>query len=195
MNKYNFRIEDHIKNYEDKRNFKSTSEPEGSAVNNKQSGKNKGLVFVVQKHYASRLHYDFRLELDGVLKSWAIPKGPTLDPANKHLAVLVEDHPFVYKDFSGIIPEGNYGAGRVEIWDTGTYLALDSPDSKDTAHKVRAGFNKGHITIILNGKKLNGEFAFIRLRKAKKNDWMLIKKNDQFAVRGWDIKIEDEESV
>jgi DNA ligase D-like protein (predicted 3'-phosphoesterase) len=146
------------------------------------------LVFVVQKHYASRLHYDFRLELDGVLKSWAIPKGPTLDPANKHLAVLVEDHPFEYKDFSGIIPEGNYGAGRVEIWDTGTYLALDSSDSKDTAHKVRAGFNKGHITIILNGKKLNGEFAFIRLRKAKKNDWLLIKKNDQFAVRGWDIK-------
>jgi len=155
----------------------------------KQSGKDKGLIFVVQKHYASRLHYDFRLELDGVLKSWAIPKGPTLDPANKHLAVLVEDHPFDYKDFSGIIPDGNYGAGKVEIWDTGTYLALDSSDSKNTAHKVREGFKKGHITIILSGKKLNGEFAFIRLKKAKKNDWLLIKKNDQFAIRGWDNKI------
>ena len=149
----------------------------------------------MQKHYASRLHYDFRLELDGVLKSWAIPKGPTLDPANKHLAVLVEDHPFEYKDFSGMIPEGNYGSGKVEIWDSGTYLALNSPDSRDTAQKVREGFNKGHITIILNVNKLNGEFAFIRLKKAKKNDWLLIKKNDQFAVRGWDIKIEDGRSV
>ena len=146
----------------------------------------------MQKHYASRLHYDFRLELDGVLKSWAIPKGPMLDPANKHLAVLVEDHPFEYKDFSGIIPEGNYGAGRVEIWDEGTYLALDSSDSKDTAHKIREGFEKGHITIILSGKRLNGEFAFIRLKKAKKNNWLLIKKNDQFAIRGWEIKVEDE---
>ncbi len=156
-----------------------------------QSGKGKGLVFVVQKHYASRLHYDFRLELDGVLKSWAIPKGPMLDPANKHLAVLVEDHPFEYKDFSGIIPEGNYGAGSVEMWDKGTYLALDSSDSKNTSHKVREGFEKGHITIILSGKRLNGEFTFIRLKKAKKNNWLLIKKNDQFAIRGWDIKVED----
>lgn len=104
----------------------------------------------------------------------------------------MEDHPFEYKDFSGIIPEGNYGAGRVEIWDEGTYLAIDSSDSKDTAHKIREGFEKGHITIILSGKKLNGEFAFIRLKKAKKNNWLLIKKNDQFAIRGWDIKVEDE---
>ena len=180
-----------MKDYKDKRDFKSTSEPEGSAVRDRQSGnKDKGLVFVVQKHYASRLHFDFRLELDGVLKSWAIPKGPTLDPANKHLAVLVEDHPFEYKDFSGMIPEGNYGTGKVEIWDAGTYLALDSSDSKDTALKVRGGFDKGHITIILSGKKLNGEFALIRFRKAKKNDWLLIKKNDQFAVRGWDIELD-----
>ena len=104
----------------------------------------------------------------------------------------MEDHPFEYKDFSGIIPEGNYGAGRVEIWDAGTYLALDSSDSKDTAHKIREGFEKGHITIILSGKRLNGEFAFIRLKKAKKNNWLLIKKNDQFAIRGWEIKVEDE---
>lgn len=104
----------------------------------------------------------------------------------------MEDHPFEYKDFSGIIPEGNYGAGRVEIWDDGTYLALNSSDSKDTAHKIREGFEKGHITIILSGKRLNGEFAFIRLKKAKKNNWLLIKKNDQFAIRGWEIKVEDE---
>ena len=180
-----------MKDYKDKRDFKSTSEPEGSAVRDRQSGnKDRGLVFVVQKHYASRLHYDFRLELDGILKSWAIPKGPTLDPANKHLAISVDDHPFEYKNFSGIIPEGNYGAGRVEIWDTGTYLALDSSESKDTALKVRGGFDNGHITIILSGKKLNGEFALIKLRKAKKNDWLLIKKNDQFAIRGWDIELD-----
>jgi DNA ligase D-like protein (predicted 3'-phosphoesterase) len=183
-----------LKDYKDKRKFKSTSEPGANTGEGDKSGKGKGLVFVVQKHFASHLHYDFRLELDGVLKSWAIPKGPTLDPANKHLAVLVEDHPFEYKDFSGIIPEGNYGAGRVEIWDEGTYLALDSPDSKDTAHKIREGFEKGHITIILSGKRLNGEFAFIRLKKAKKNNWLLIKKNDQFTVREWDIKVEDEAS-
>jgi len=125
------------------------------------------------------------------LKSWAIPKGPTLDPANKHLAVLVEDHPFEYKDFSGIIPEGNYGAGRVELWDKGIYFALDSTSVEDTTLKIREGFDKGHITVILNGKKLKGEFTFILLKKAKKNNWLLIKKNDQFAVRGWDITVGD----
>ena len=181
-----------LKDYKGKRKFRSTSEPEGSSGRDKNSGKDIGLVFVVQKHFASHLHYDFRLELEGVLKSWAIPKGPTLDPSNKHLAVLVEDHPFEYKDFSGIIPVGNYGAGRVEIWDAGTYFALDSSDIKDTAQKVKEGLEKGHITIILKGNRLNGEFAFIRLKKAKENNWLLIKKNDQFAVRGWDIKIEDE---
>jgi bifunctional non-homologous end joining protein LigD len=182
-----------LKDYEEKRKFKSTSEPKGIANDNKQSGKDKGLLFVIQKHYASRLHYDFRLELDSVLKSWAIPKGPTLDPSNKHLAVQVEDHPFEYKDFSGIIPEGNYGAGKVEIWDSGTYLALNSSEIEDTTIKIREGFKKGHITIILSGNRLNGEFALIRLKKAKKNNWLLIKKNDQFAIRGWDIKIADED--
>ncbi len=182
-----------LKDYKDIRNFKSTSEPEGREKKDGILKKDAGLIFVVQKHYASHLHYDFRLELDGVLKSWAIPKGPTLDPSDKHLAILVEDHPLEYKDFSGVIPEGNYGAGRVEIWDEGIYLALDSSSSKDTARKVREGFIKGHITILLSGKKLNGEFNFVRLKKAKENNWLLIKKNDKFAVLGWDIRVEDEE--
>lgn len=180
--------EKYIKDYRDKRKFRSTPEPAGSTGNKERSPKNGGLVFVVQKHYSSHLHYDFRLELGGVLKSWAIPKGPTLDPSDKRLAVLVEDHPFEYKDFSGIIPEGNYGAGKVEIWDEGTYLVPDSSDRKDTDRKVLEGFKKGHVTILLSGNKLNGEFAFVRLKKAKENNWLLIKKDDQFAVRGWDIK-------
>lgn len=180
-----------LKDYKNRRDFKSTSEPESKEKKNDILKKDIGLIFVVQKHYASHLHYDFRLELDGILKSWAVPKGPTLDPANKHLAVLVEDHPLEYKDFSGIIPEGNYGAGSVEIWDEGTYHAPGAYDRQSTSQNIKEGFEKGHITIILNGKKLNGEFAFIRLKKAKENNWLLIKKNDQFAVRGWDINTPD----
>jgi bifunctional non-homologous end joining protein LigD len=174
-----------LKDYEEKRDFRSTSEPR--AFNNKKGKNDPGPVFVVQKHYASTLHYDFRLELEGVLKSWAVPKGPSMDPSEKHLAVLVEDHPLEYKDFSGTIPEGNYGAGKVEVWDEGTYHAIDSGDKKSSEEKIKDGFKKGHITIILDGSKLKGEFAFIRLKKAKDNDWLLIKKNDDHAVKGWKI--------
>lgn len=139
------------------------------------------LVFVVQKHYASHLHYDFRLEVDGVLKSWAIPKGPSLNPKDKHLAVMVEDHPFEYRNFEGIIPEGNYGAGRVIIWDEGTYNVLGAENKKQSIKKIKEDLDKGHITFILHGKKLKGEFAMIRLKKAKENDWLIIKKSDEFT--------------
>jgi bifunctional non-homologous end joining protein LigD len=175
-----------IEDYEDKRDFDSTAEPESGK---KPSGTTEGkdLVFVVQKHYASHLHYDLRLELDGVLKSWAVPKGPSLDPSEKHLAVMVEDHPYDYKDFSGIIPEGNYGAGKVEIWDEGTYHSLNTEDREGSQEELRAGLKKGHVTIIMDGKKLNGEFALIKLKDVKGNNWLLIKKNDDYAVRGWKI--------
>jgi bifunctional non-homologous end joining protein LigD len=180
-----------LKNYKDKRDFKSTTEPGGrNAKKTPTAGRSKkegSLAFVVHKHYASRLHYDFRLEFEGILKSWAIPKGPALDPADKHLAVLVEDHPFEYKDFTGIIPEGNYGAGKVEIWDEGTYHSLNAKDKKGTESEVKKGLNKGHITIIMYGHILKGEFALIRLKNTKGNNWLLIKKNDEFAVRGWKI--------
>jgi len=138
-------------------------------------------IFVVQKHYASHLHFDFRLELDGVLKSWAIPKGPSINPKDKKLAVMVEDHPFEYKDFEGVIPEGNYGAGKVYRWDSGTYHALGAANRKQSEELSREGIQKGHLTFILNGAFLKGEFALIRLKKASPKDWLLIKKNDEFA--------------
>ena len=185
-----------LKDYKDKRDFKSSTEPGGrkdkkTAASNK-SKKDNSLAFVVQKHYASHLHYDFRLEFKGILKSWAIPKGPTLDPADKHLAVMVEDHPYDYKDFSGIIPEGNYGAGKVEVWDEGTYHSLDAEDKKSAESEVAKGLDRGHITIIMDGGILKGEFALIKLKSTKGNNWLLIKKNDEFAVRGW--KIGDEKN-
>jgi bifunctional non-homologous end joining protein LigD len=175
-----------LKDYDKKRDFGSTSEP-GSGKKPSRTKKGESLVFVVQKHYASHLHYDFRLELEGVLKSWAVPKGPTLDPGNKHLAVLVEDHPYDYKDFSGIIPEGNYGAGKVEIWDNGTYHSLNAEDKDGSEEEVKAGLEKGHITIIMEGNRLNGEFALIKLKNSRGNNWLLIKKNDEYAERGWKI--------
>ena len=141
------------------------------------------LEFVIHKHFASRLHFDLRLELDGVLKSWALPKGPSINPKDKRLAVMVEDHPLEYKDYEGIIPEGNYGAGKVYIWDHGTYHALDTDDKQQSSRILREGLEKGHMTFILNGEKLKGEFALIRLKKASPKDWLLIKKNDEFAAQ------------
>lgn len=158
------------------RNFSSTNEPKGELEESKNE-----LVFVVQEHDASNLHYDFRLESDGLLKSWAIPKGPSMNPEEKRLAILVEDHPYVYKDFEGTIPEGNYGAGTVMVWDNGTYILYNISDKEEAENKFKADFHKGHLSFILNGKKLKGEFALIRLKISQKNAWLLIKKKDQYA--------------
>lgn len=166
--------------YKQKRDFKKTPEP----LAGKPSGSSK-LIFVIQRHKASRLHYDLRLEMDGVLKSWAVPKGPSLDPADKRLAMMVEDHPYDYKDFSGIIPSG-YGAGIVEIWDKGTYTAIDIPDHKSAEKKLRAGLKAGNLKFILNGRKLKGEFALVKLKSNEDNAWLLIKHRDEYAVNGYD---------
>ena len=171
--------------YKQKRDFKKTPEPAGKQ--GKKAGREEPLRFVVHKHKASRLHFDLRLELSGVLKSWATPKGPTLDPEEKRLAVQVEDHPLDYRTFEGIIPEGSYGAGSVMIWDEGTYRALHSETRSDSEKELTQGLEKGHISFILDGKKLKGEFALVHLKRpppgagAKDNAWLLIKKHDDFS--------------
>jgi bifunctional non-homologous end joining protein LigD len=133
--------------YNEKRSFEHTPEPEGGNANSDQ------LVFVIQKHNASRLHYDFRLEMDGVLKSWAVPKGPSTDPSVKRLAMMVEDHPYDYKDFEGIIPDGNYGSGTVMVWDNGTYEPLEQADSKEEQAKiVLRELDSGSLKFRLHGK-------------------------------------------
>jgi bifunctional non-homologous end joining protein LigD len=163
--------------YNKKRNFKETSEPSGEV---KKSASE--LIFVVQRHKASRLHYDFRLELDGVLKSWAVPKGPSMNPKDKRLAMMVEDHPYDYKDFEGIIPEGNYGAGIVEIWDKGTYADIDNSPHDIAEKKLRAGLESGDFKFQLFGKKLKGEFVLVKLKGKEDNSWLLIKHHDKYAV-------------
>jgi len=162
--------------YKEKRNFKSTSEPAGGTPKGKQ------LIFVVQKHAASRLHYDFRLEMEGVLKSWAVPKGPSADPSVKRLAMMVEDHPFNYRDFEGTIPEGNYGAGTVIVWDEGTYEPIDEIEGKKAQDKhLLQQLKKGSLKFVLHGKKLKGEWALVRTHQSE-NSWLLIKHRDKYAT-------------
>lgn len=162
--------------YNEKRNFDQTSEPEGKT---KKVSKSR---FVVQRHHASRLHYDFRLELDGVLKSWAIPKGPSLNPKDKRLAMMVEDHPVDYIDFEGDIPDGNYGAGHVIIWDNGTFNPVNEKHEILTEKEALQWMEKGELKFLLKGKKLKGEFVLVRLKKAEENSWLLIKHRDEFAT-------------
>lgn len=166
-----------LERYNKKRDFKQTSEPKSDK---QQSNKNK-LIFVIQRHHASHLHYDFRLELDGVLKSWAVPKGPSLNPKDKRLAMMVEDHPFDYKDFEGEIPKGNYGAGTVYIFDKGEYQSL-AKDRKDDESILRKGLKDGNIKFKLKGEKLKGEFALVKIKNSEDNAWLLIKHNDEFAT-------------
>jgi len=176
--------------YKRKRRFEETPEPPPKLE------KKSGHRFVVQKHRATRLHYDFRLELEGVLKSWAVPKGPSLDPADKRLAMQVEDHPVSYFDFEGTIPEGNYGAGTVMVWDVGTWEPL-SPEPVNgkfvvgTDAEAVAMLDKGDFKIRLHGKRLNGDFALIHIKGrrpgSKGTEWLLIKKKDDFAVPKYDI--------
>jgi DNA ligase D-like protein (predicted 3'-phosphoesterase) len=155
--------------YSNKRDFSKTPEPKAGL--NKQSSRPS--LFVVQKHEASRLHYDFRLEIDGVLKSWAIPKGPSADPTEKRLAISTEDHPLEYADFEGVIPQGQYGAGTVSVWDKGTYRNLNQHESLNEA------IEKGHISFWLEGEKLKGGYTLIRTSKPKQ--WLLIKRQDDEA--------------
>lgn len=165
--------------YNRKRKFDETPEPKGKKA---KSGKG-NLRFVVQMHDASRLHFDFRLEFDGVFKSWAVPKGPSLNPLDQRLAIFVEDHPIEYGSFEGIIPSGNYGAGTVMVWDEGTYVERGSESRKDSEAAMIKNFDKGHITFVLQGKKLKGEFALIKLKKDESEKaWLLVKKRDQHST-------------
>jgi bifunctional non-homologous end joining protein LigD len=166
-----------LKEYKQKRELKKTSEP-GLASGQKNKGR--FLVFVVHKHLARRLHYDLRLEMNGVLKSFAVPKGPSLDPSIKRLAIHVEDHPFAYKDFEGNIPKGNYGAGGVIIWDKGFYGPLVSQNKKADEKALQAGLEKGDLKFILAGAKLKGEFALVKT-EWEKNSWLLLKKKDRYV--------------
>ncbi len=162
--------------YQKMRRFKDTPEPKGKV---KTGGGQ--LRFVVQKHQASQLHYDFRLELDGVLKSWAIPKGPSLNPSDKHLAMAVEDHPLDYREFEGIIPEGNYGAGTVIIWDEGTYEPSPLYGPTEGEKGLKKQLAKGDLKFVLHGHKLKGDFALVKMKGRGDNNWLLIKHRDEYA--------------
>lgn len=166
-----------LKKYVSKRDFSKTAEPKSG----KSSDKNK-LHFVIQKHDASRLHYDFRLEMEGVLKSWAVPKGPSTDPKIKRLAMMVEDHPYDYKDFEGIIPQGEYGGGTVIVWDEGTYEPIETIKGKKAQEKhLLSQLKDGSLKIKLHGEKLQGEFALVKTNGMGENGWLLIKHKDDHA--------------
>lgn len=162
-----------LSTYNAKRDFQVTSEPAGKASIG-TSHKSKSLAYVIQKHWASRLHYDFRLELDGVLLSWAVPKGPSYDPTEKRMAVHVEDHPIGYGSFEGAIPSKQYGAGTVIVWDRGTWEPIGEP---------REGMNEGKLVFKLHGEKLAGLWELVRISKPgdKQDQWMLFKKRDAWA--------------
>jgi len=177
-------IEDPLKKYKEKRDFKKTPEPISS-----EKASSNAPRFVIQKHDASKLHYDFRLEVNGVLKSWAVPKGPSTDPRQKRLAIPTEDHPLNYIDFEGIIPEGNYGAGTVIVWDIGTYYNLKKDFSMSKA------VEKGHVDIRLDGEKLKGGYALIQTGRGNRKFWLLFKKKDEQADAEHDILIDRPESV
>ena len=180
-----------LEEYQRKRDL--TKSPEPAPKGGKPA---EALRFVIHKHAASHLHYDLRLEMDGVLKSWAIPKGPSLDPTVKRLAMMVEDHPYEYGEFEGVIPKGNYGAGEVIIWDAGTYHAPASPGRAKSEELLREGLRKGDLKFVLEGRKLHGEFALVRIKSRSQDDnsWLLIKKHDNFATTD-DITSQDRSVV
>ena len=163
--------------YNKKRKFSETPEPEG-----KEKSSSKGLWFVIQKHDASHLHYDLRLEMKGVLKSWAVPKGPSLNPNDKRLAMMVEDHPYDYRNFEGVIPEGNYGGGTVIVWDEGTYEPMNGEglEKKEQEKLLLKQLYAGDLKLLIQGKKIKGTYALFRLKKEEKS-WLLVKKADEFA--------------
>lgn len=164
-----------LEQYVEKRHLDKTPEPAGGEPSS-------GLpTFVVQLHRATRLHYDFRLEVNGVLASWAVPKGPSTNPQDKRLAMMVEDHPMDYRRFEGIIPKGSYGAGTVMVWDEGTYAAPDATTREEVDHAINLGLHKGHAAFFLSGHKLKGLFDLIKLKGREENAWLLVKRPDEFA--------------
>lgn len=167
-----------LTSYHKKRNFEHTPEPKGKIKSSQKP------IYVIQKHAASHLHYDLRLEIDGVLRSWACPKGPSLNPHDKRLAVLVEDHPIEYADFEGVIPKGQYGGGEVIVWDKGTWEPEGDPNED---------LKKGTMVFTLYGKKLKGKWALVRFKTKK--DFLLIKKNDAYADPKADITHKSPKSV
>jgi bifunctional non-homologous end joining protein LigD len=177
--------------YHRKRDFEKTPEPAGRAGRTRRAA----LEFVIQKHAASSLHFDFRLELDGVMKSWAVPRGPSLDPTVKRLAIQVEDHPIEYNTFEGTIPEGEYGGGTVMLWDRGTYTAAD--DATDPPGELRRGYESGELSFVLDGERLHGAWALIRTRRGsgKQQQWLLVKRRDDHAIPGSDVVAEYTTSV
>ena len=169
--------------YQRKRDFTKTPEPGGKAH---AVSTGRGGMFCVQRHDATHLHYDFRLEIGGTLKSWAVPKGPSLDPEVKHFAAQVEDHPVDYGDFEGNIPKGNYGGGSVMLWDRGTFELIGDESGE-------AQIERGDLKFRLHGEKLSGTWAIVRMKGRGKGDragkeWLLIKKKDEAAIPGWDIE-------
>ena len=167
--------ENKLEEYHKKRDFRRTKEPSGG---NKQSSDKP--IFVIQKHDASNLHYDFRIEIEGVLKSWAIPKGPSTDPSEKRMALPTEDHPLEYADFEGVIPEGEYGAGPVLVWDTGPYRNLRA-EKGDESLSMQQSYDEGKVEIYLEGQKLEGGYALIRTGDGEDARWLLIKMDDEHA--------------
>ncbi len=163
-----------LNSYKNKRDFANTPEPAGDARPTVDKP-----IFVIQKHDASTLHYDFRLEVDGVLKSWAVPKGPSTNPRLRRLAVPTEDHPMEYADFEGVIPEGEYGGGTVLVWDRGTYRNLRQEDEKPVS--MSEALAQGRVAVWLEGKKLRGGYALIRTGKSDDARWLLIKMKDEEA--------------
>ena len=172
---------DPLKRYGEKRNFDATPEPaSGGAANEDERS------FVIQKHWATRLHYDFRLELDGTMKSWAVPKGPSYDPQDKRMAMPTEDHPIAYNRFEGTIPAGNYGAGKVIIWDKGTWIPLEDPQQ---------GFRDGKLKFELRGHKLHGHWTLVRMKgrgNGREDPWLLIKERDALARPAAEFSVVDE---
>jgi len=174
--------------YRSKRDFGVTCEPEGGTI----SGHSRP-IFVIHKHDARNLHYDLRLEVNGVLKSWAVPKGPSLDPGVKRLAVATEDHPLEYAYFEGVIPEGEYGAGAVIVWDKGTYINVTGKGKK--CYDMSEAIAQGHAVVWLDGKKIRGGFALNRFRRGRQEQWLLIKLNDREANPNIDLLVSMPNSV
>jgi bifunctional non-homologous end joining protein LigD len=183
-----------IQDYKDKRDFMRTPEPSPE----REFTSKDPLTFVIQKHAARQLHYDFRLEVDEVLKSWAVSKGPSYDPGIKRLAIMVEDHPLDYSNFEGTIPQGEYGAGQIIVWDRGTYSPdkdgeLSFDDRIRAEEQVREGLVSGILSIFIRGEKLKGSWTLVRMHKSDKN-WLLIKHRDKYAVQDRNI-LKEEASV